>query len=61
MLRHRLKYEEKILHRDFSDASADMVSDLNWRVRDFTFDIGSRVVLELIRYFRNRKSKKSEE
>lgn len=59
MLRHKLKYEEKILERELSDASADLVTDLNWKVRGLSFDIGSRLVLLLIQSL--RKTKKSKE
>ncbi|MFW6275466.1 MAG: hypothetical protein ACOC2M_02415 [bacterium] len=59
MLRHKLKYEEKILEREISDASADLVADLNWKVRGLTFDIGSRVIMQLIQSL--WKSKKSKE
>ena len=61
MLRHKLKYEEKILEREISDASADLIADLNWKVKGLTFDIGSRLVVQLIQSFWNsRKSKKKQ-
>ncbi len=58
MLRHKLKYENKILERDFSNVSADLLADFNWKLRGLTFDIGSRLVLELIRSFRKSKKNK---
>jgi len=58
MLRHKLKYEEKILEREMSEASADVVSDLNWKARNLTFDIGSRLVLLLIQTLKNSKKSK---
>ncbi len=60
MLRHKLKYEEKILEREISDASADLVADLNWKVKGLTFDIGSRVIMQLIQSLWNRKKSKEE-
>lgn len=59
MLRHKLKYEEKILQKDISGVSADLLTDLNWKVRGLTFDLGSKLVLLLIQSM--RKSKKSRE
>lgn len=59
MLRHKLKYEEKILEKEFSDISADLVSDLNWKAKSLTFDLGTKLVLFLIETF--RKSRKSKE
>lgn len=59
MLKHKLKYEEKILQKDVSSVSADLITDLNWKVRGLTFDLGSKLVLLLIQQL--RKSKKSKE
>lgn len=58
MLRHKLKYEEKILEREISDASADLVADLNWKLKGLTFDIGSRLVVQLIQSFLSKKKSK---
>jgi len=58
MIRHRMRYEEKILEKEFSDISADLVSDLNWTAKSLTFDLGSKLVLFLIETLRkSRKSK----
>lgn len=56
MLKHKLKYEEKILQKDLSSVSADLLTDLNWKVRGLTFDLGSRLVLLLIQSLRKKKS-----
>ena len=61
MLRHKLKYEEKLIQKDLSDASAALLSDLNWKARDYVFDLGAKVVMGIIRGVKNKKSKKTGE
>ncbi len=56
MLKHKLRYEEKILEKDISTVTADLLADLNWKLRGVTFDIGSRLVFFLIRNFRKPKN-----
>ena len=56
MLKYKLKYEEKILQRDLSVVSADVLAGLNGKLQGVAFDIGSRLVFYLISSL--RKSKK---
>lgn len=58
MLRHKLKYEEKILQKDLSAVTADVLADLNWKLRGITFDIGSRLLFYVINSARKSKGNK---
>jgi hypothetical protein len=56
MLRHKLRYKEKILEKEISDVSAELISDLNWNAKSLTFEMGSRLIVFLIQTL--KKSKK---
>jgi len=53
--RQKLKYEEKLLRKEISSVSADVLEDLNFKLRDFAFDLSSRLMLEFIKSVRRKK------
>lgn len=61
MIRYKLEYEDKLLQRDLSDISGTILSDLNWKMRNYIFDFGAKLISEVIRGIKSKKSKNSRE
>lgn len=49
LMKQKLEYQEKLYEKELTASTADVVDNLADKLRDVAFDLGSRLILRLLK------------
>lgn len=49
LVKQKLEYQEKLLEKDVAGASADIVDNLTDKLKEFVFNVGSKLIVQLFK------------
>ena len=58
LIKQKLEYKEKLYEKEVAGASADIVDKLSDKLKEFVFNVGSRLIFQLFRSGKETSAKR---
>jgi hypothetical protein len=61
LMKEKLEYQERLYEKEMAASTADIIDNLTDKLRDMAFDVGTRLVVQLITSWRKHEPRDDKE